>query len=139
LLRSNTPQGRRWQFGGGGAHSARAAGLKEHTEALLLLVRLYRRLGASDTDQVTVVVRHAGLLGREPAVANSDRIMMHHPEASADESETTISTTLIDLETNIAPHVRAVIDPLLVLFDFYDVNPEILDDISEGFVAGEVR
>jgi hypothetical protein len=63
----------------------------------------------------------------------------HHPQASADESETTISTTLIDLETNIAGHVRAVIDPLLVLFDFYDVNPEILDDISEGFVAGEVR
>ena len=52
------------------------------TEALLLLVRLYRRLGASDTDRISVVVRHAGLKGRSLHVASQDRVMPHHRRRS---------------------------------------------------------
>ena len=41
------------------------------TESLLLLNRLYRRLGGSDTDRVRVRLRHGGLAGREMRVANT--------------------------------------------------------------------
>jgi hypothetical protein len=32
-----------------------------------------------------------------------------------------------------------VMDPLLAVFDFYAVAPEILDSIIEGYVEGEIR
>ena len=109
------------------------------TEALLLLARLYRRLNASDNDQVSIEFRHAGLGGRKLSRANRMRAMMLFPETSEDAVEMSLTTTVIGLETDITSLVRQVIDPLLTVFDFYKVSPEILDNIIEGFVAGEIR
>lgn len=107
-------------------------------EAVLLLARLYRRLGASDTDRVSVTFRHGGLSGRKLHVANSNRIMVHHPESSEETVETRIESTVSGLETEITSLVRSVVDPLLTMFGFYTVSPEILDGLIEGYVAGEV-
>jgi hypothetical protein len=108
------------------------------TEALLLLARLYRRLNASDNDQVSVTFRHGGLQGRALHVLGN-RLMTRHPEAHEDVVETSFTTTVSGLETDITTIVRKVVDPLLTMFDFYSVNPEILDTIIEGYVAGEMR
>lgn len=109
------------------------------SEALLLLVRLYRRLGASDTDRLSVVVRHGGLDGRALDVANHSRLMSHHPTAAVDIVETPISATLNELETELPRFARDLVRELLVLFDFYRVDDSILDDLAGGFIAGEVR
>ena len=108
------------------------------TEALLLLVRLYRRLGASDTDRVSVVVRHGGLTGRSLHVAGQNRIMPRHPTTTEDAIETPVAGTLSELETDLPRFVRQIVGPLLVVFDFYSVQDSILDDIVNGFVAGNV-
>lgn len=108
------------------------------TEALLLLVRLYRRLGASDDAVVTVTITHGGLRGRSLRVANSSRMMHRHPTTTQDEVDTTISASLNELETELPSHVRAVVEPLLMVFDFYDVAPQILDEVSERFIDGQV-
>lgn len=108
------------------------------TEALLLLVRLYRRLAASDNDRVSVVIRHGGLAGRSLHVAGQNRIMIQHPTTNEDVVETEISATLSELETQLPRYVREVVKPLLVVFDFYEVDDSILDDIANGFVAGNV-
>lgn len=109
------------------------------TEALLLLVRLYRRLGASDNDQVSITFRHGGLDGRELHVAAQNRIMGNHPVSSTDAIDTSLTTTVSGIERDITTLVRQVVDPLLALFDFYDVSPDILDNLIEGYVSGEVR
>lgn len=109
------------------------------TEGLLLLARLYRRLNASDNDQVAVTIRHAGLSGRTLRVANGNRMMPIQPTTSEDVVETSFTTTVIGLETDITALVRAIIDPLLAVFNFFSINPEILDNIIDGYVAGEVR
>ena len=109
------------------------------TEALLLLVRLYRRLGASDTDRLSVVVRHAGLGGRSLHVAGQNRAMFHHPTTIEDAVETTVSGTLSEIETELPRFVREIVGPLLIVFDFYAVDDSILDDIANDFVAGKVR
>lgn len=108
------------------------------TEALLLLVRLYRRLGASDNDQVSVGFRHGGLAGRELHVAGT-RMMAHHPTATVDAIDTSLVTTVSGIETDITTLVRQVVDPRLALFDLFDVSPKILDSTTEGYVLGEVR
>lgn len=109
------------------------------TEVLLLLARLYRRLNASDNDQVSVTFRHGGLRGRTLGVANRGRIAPMHPETSEDIVETPVTTTVSGLETDITTLVRSVIDPLLTVFDFYAIGSEILDNIIEGYLVGEVR
>jgi len=45
---------------------------------------------------------------------------------------------LNELETELPSHVRAVVEPLLMVFDFYDVAPQILDEVSERFIDGQV-
>ena len=105
------------------------------TEGLLLLARLYRRLNASDNDHVAITIRHAGLAGRALHVANNNRMMMHRPTTNEDVVEAAFTTTLIGLETDITALVRGIIDPLLAVFDFYNIDSGILDDIIEGYVA----
>lgn len=109
------------------------------TEALLLLARLYRRLNASDNDEVSVTFRYGGLSGRVLRVANRGRMMPLDPTTREDTVERSFTTTVIGLETNITTLVRGVIDPLLAVFDFYSVGSAVLDNIIEGYVVGEVR
>ena len=109
------------------------------TEALLLLVRLYRRLDASDRDAVTIHVRHKGLAGRALKAANRSRSMYTGRTAVEDVVETRLSATLSDLETNLSRHVAEVVRPLFMVFDFFELSDEILNDISNGFVQGDVR
>lgn len=109
------------------------------TEALLLLSRLYRRLNASDNDEVSITFRHSGLAGRALRVASQNRMMVHFPTTTEDAVNTVLTTTVSGLETDITNLVRSVLDPLLAVFDFYAVNADILDNIIEGYVVGEVR
>lgn len=109
------------------------------TEALLFLVRLYRRLSASDTDRVSVAVRHGGLKGRRLDIAGQNRIMSRNPTTIEDVVETSISATLSELENELPAHVREIVNPLLAVFDFYTVDDSILDDVSTAFIAGDVR
>ena len=103
------------------------------TEALWFLARLYRRLGASDTDQITVQVRHAGLAGRTLRAANSLRHT--YPRETAEESvETKLTVPLIDLETNLTDHVKEMVQPLFAVFDFFEVSNEILTEVVDGFI-----
>jgi len=109
------------------------------TEGLLLLARLYRRLNASDSDEVSVTFRHGGLAGRALRAVNRNRMMGGYPETKEDIVETSLTTTVIGLETDITTLVRKIIDPLLAVFDFYFIGADTLDNIIEGYVAGEVR
>lgn len=107
-------------------------------EALQFLVRLYRRLGASDNDQVTVTVRHGGLKDRRLAVANRSRYMSRDDVTTAEDVvESDISASIIELESNLVGYVKQVIDPLLVVFDFFEIGEGILKDVVEEFMARE--
>lgn len=106
------------------------------TEALLLLGRIYRRLGTSDSDQITVWFRHHGLAGKELRAADRGR---HFIECSTTEDgvESSITTSLADLESNLVNHVKDIIGPLFVIFEFFELSDNVLADIVNKFVAGE--
>jgi hypothetical protein len=107
------------------------------TEALLLLARLYRRLDASDTDSITVSVRHQGLKGRTLGAASHDRDV--RPRTTTEDSlESSLTTSVSDLETNLVDHVREIIAPLLMLFEFFELSDPVLEEIVNRFAA-EVR
>jgi hypothetical protein len=109
------------------------------TEALLLLDRLYRRLGAADTDRLEVRMRHGGLAGRELRVANSLR--MTHAGRTCRENvvETSLTVSLNEIETDLAGCAKGLVEPLFVVFDYFSLSDEILADIVEAFANGEVK
>jgi len=104
------------------------------TEALLLAVRLYRRLGSSDGDEVTVTVRHSGLAGRSLDAANPSRDVRDGREATENEAEATITASLSDLELNLTDYVVEIVGPLFMLFDFLELDPKITTEIAEKFI-----
>jgi hypothetical protein len=107
------------------------------TESLQFLVRLYRHLEASDTDQITVNVRHAGLAGRKLSVAN--RMRMTHPRTTTEDvSEAKFTTTLIELETDPFTYVKRILEPLFMVFEFFEPDDNIVRDMEENYLQGRV-
>jgi hypothetical protein len=109
------------------------------TESLLLLARLYRRLGASDTDEIAIRVGHGGLSGRTLAAANPTRYMSRDGRVtSEDEVETSFITTVSALESNLPEYVKQIVQPLFVVFDFFEISDRILGELVDSFTAGSV-
>lgn len=103
------------------------------TESLLFLARLYRRLNASDNDVVSVTVRHVGLAGRTLGAANPQRHLFPRTSA-ADSTEASISVPLSTLETDIERLVGELLNPLFVLFDFFELDDGVLRDVVNDFL-----
>jgi hypothetical protein len=104
------------------------------TEALLLLARVYRRLDASDTDQITVWFRHQGLKGRTLRAGSRDRDVWER-KTTEDVVESSFTTSLADLETNLVGCVKQIIGPLFVVFEFFELSDHVLEDIVNKFVT----
>jgi hypothetical protein len=109
------------------------------TESLLLLLRIYRRLEVSDTEAIDISFRHAGLEDRLLQSANSNRSMPRERKSAEDISDVRFTTTVENLEQDLVGVVKGVTQPLFMLFDFFELGDEILEEIVEGFVAGEVK
>ena len=109
------------------------------TEALFFLVRLYRRLEASDTDVITVEIRHAGLAGRSLGVASSRRFPPRGLPTTESAIATTVSAPIVQLETDLPAYVKQLVDPLFAVFDFFEVSDDIVSEIAESFMHGDVR
>ena len=108
--------------------------IKRVTEALLLLARIYRRLGASDTDVVTARFRHTGLASRSLVAANFDRDMRERTSRE-DVVEATVAASIAAIESDLVTRVKNVIDPLFVVFDFLSLSDAVLEEIVDTFVA----
>ena len=51
---------------------------------------------------------------------------------------TSFTTSLAELESGLADSVKLIVQPLFMIFDFFEISDEILDQIVDGFVAGNV-
>jgi hypothetical protein len=107
------------------------------TEALLLLARIYRRLDASDGDEITMWVRHDGLRDRALRAASPGRAFWDRV-TTEDFVESSLTTSLANLESNLVTCVKEIIGPLFVIFEFFELDDAVLEDIVNKFVA-EIR
>jgi len=107
------------------------------TESLLYLLRLYDHLGIDRASQISVAVRHGGLKGRTlTAVGTRD---IHWPRTTdEDQVETEVTGTLDEFESGLADKVIELISPLFRVFDFFELNRAVYEDIVNRFVKGEV-
>lgn len=109
------------------------------TEALLFCGRLYNRLGVAPTSTVAFRLRHGGLSGRSLTVANRGRNVFEGRTTEEDSVDAEVSFKLDGLDGRLVELVTELLRPLFMLFDFFELSPEIYADLVNGFVEGEVR
>lgn len=106
------------------------------TEALLHSARLYDKLGLDPASKIHFAVRHTGLKGRELGSSNPARHLSTSRKCSEDESEMVVSPQLVEIESDLVTLVKAILDPLLVLFSFFELGDSIYEEIVDAYVAG---
>jgi anti-sigma regulatory factor (Ser/Thr protein kinase) len=86
-----------------------------------------------------VSVRHGGLAGRTVGVADRGRYMSRDNQTTSEnEIQTSLVTSVSELETNIAKYVNQIAQSLFVVFDYFAVGDGIITGIVDKFVAGTV-
>ena len=109
------------------------------TEALLYCGRLYSALGLDRQRIVTITVRHVGLKGRQIASANPNRALDDERDpAHENESVVQLTVRFEQLESELVFLVKEILAPLFSLFDFFELNDHVFEDIVNRFVSGRV-
>ncbi|HUD07183.1 MAG TPA: hypothetical protein VMR34_04825 [Candidatus Saccharimonadales bacterium] len=107
------------------------------TELLLFLARCYTRLEAPDSTQLHIEVVHGGLRGRD--LRSAGNRLMHQARTTQEEAvSSTIDCTLAELQTNLVDLVRSLVEPLFMVFEFFDVPDTVLAELVNNFVEGRV-
>lgn len=109
------------------------------TELFLYVRNLYAEYGVGEDEQIVIAVRHGGLSGRTLRFMNQNRLGPHISRRSGvDEHGVVIETRLRALRGDLVEYVKAVVAPMLALFDFYEVADGFYRELVEAYVAGRV-
>ena len=104
------------------------------TEVLLYCASLYTSLGASSDSKVFISINHGGLknceLSRDQGLSFSDSY-----KSEEDSVHSEIVTTIEEIKPNIIDLVEKIVKPLLVLFDFFCVPRNSLEEVVQKFVG----
>jgi hypothetical protein len=109
------------------------------TEALMFAQNLYSKLGAPPESRVRIRVVHFGLKARKLAAASSNRVLFTTPTTSENQSTTEFITVLGSMKATRVEDVQRVIEPMLMLFDFMELQPGVYEEIVTSFERGVVR
>lgn len=109
------------------------------TEALLYCARLYLRLGVPSTAVVNISIRHGGLKGRTLTASSPSRSLDYDRTTSEDEVYSDeISVPLSGIESDLVSLVKRAVQPLFMVFDFFELDDTVYEDIVNKFVEGQV-
>lgn len=107
------------------------------TEALLFASNLYTNLGVPPDARLSIRVTHRGLAGRSLTSSSPNRHIFPKTTREA-QSETDIVVVLGAMKDTLVDDVRRVAEPLFMLFDFQELQPQIYNDIVRRFEQGNV-
>jgi hypothetical protein len=110
------------------------------TEALLYCARLYTNLDVSGTTTVHIAVRHGGLNGRS-LTATASRAWSMIPMSRrtiVDQITATSSISLDGIEADLVNQVKILTKDLFAVFDFFEPDHSVYEDIVNKFVEGQV-
>lgn len=106
-------------------------------EALLYCRNLYTNLGVADGTRVRFRVRHAGIKGRKLASSNPARMLWPIDRViAADSSEHTVEFQHPLTDRGVVDMTRGLLNPLFVLFDFFEPDESIYQDVVGQFIQG---
>src|SRR5216683_6663317 len=109
------------------------------TECLMFIENLYGKLGVPLESRVGIQITHRGLKGRELSSASSNRHLFSRGSAEENESTSEVTTILGTMSETRVDDVRAILEPMFILFNFMEFNVSVYDDIVRNFERGIVR
>jgi len=106
-------------------------------EALLYCRNLYNNLGVGSGAQVRFRVRHAGIKGRKLSSSNPARMLWPvERAAAADASECVAEFEHPLTDHGVVEKTKELLNPLFVLFDFFEPDESIYQDVIGQFIQG---
>jgi hypothetical protein len=106
-------------------------------EALLYCRNLYNNLGVDNGAAVQFRIRHSGIKGRNLLSSNPNRMMWPlDRKASADSSECAVEFEHPLTDRGIVEKTRELLNPLFVLFDFFEPAESLYQDVVGNFIQG---
>jgi hypothetical protein len=108
------------------------------TELLLFLSRLYSRLEVPDDTRIRISVTYTGLKDRQLRAANPARLMHDGRTTSEDSLTSSVECSVAELQSKLEEQVRGLLEPLFMLFDFFELSDQVWQEIVDNFVAGKV-
>jgi len=108
------------------------------TEVLLYSVRLYSGFKVPPDSRILIGIRHGGLKDRVLSAIGGRGLFFHDRKSKEDEVYTEVETTSEKIESDLVDLVQRFTQPLFVIFDFFEVNRKVLEDIVNNYVAGRV-
>lgn len=108
-----------------------------NTELLMYALRLYDRLGVDRSTGFEVELRYGGLSGRVLRGAAS-RPLIRVRECAEDDIETSFKGTLQEVEGNLAEVVKELTEPMLALFEFFELSDSVYQEVVEAYVEGRI-
>lgn len=111
--------------------------IRRITEAILYCYRLYKGFNVSDEERVAFWILHSGLKGRILGAADPSRLIVDRWKCAADEVSSSDTEKLSNLIPNIKDIVFKIANELFIMFDYFDLNRGVCDDIVNKFVSGK--
>ncbi|MFC1871297.1 hypothetical protein ACFLYF_02705 [Chloroflexota bacterium] len=110
------------------------------TEALLHSARLYSSLNVPRDAHYLVGIRHGGLKGRVLSTSSTAKRVPPSGDTGSSEDEVYIEveTTIEQTESKLIELVEQYTQPLFVLFNFFELNRGVLEQVVNDFVEGKV-
>ena len=106
-------------------------------EALLYCRNLYNNLGLKTGATIQFRVRHSGIKGRNLSTSNPNRLMWpQERKSAADASERTVEFDHPLTDRGVVEKTRELLNPLFVLFDFFEPAESIYQHIVGNFIRG---
>ena len=85
-----------------------------------------------------VAVTHGGLSGRHIGAANSARFVAPGRPTGEDEISATIRVSITELEKRLPELVKELMTPLFMVFDFFDPDQTVWEELVRKFEGAEV-
>lgn len=109
-----------------------------NTELLLYALKLYEHLGVDPSTEFSIKLIYGGLNGRLLRSSAPNRVLSR-PYPCVEESITTsYNGKLQEVKEHLTDVVKQLTAPMLVLFDFFELNDSVYQQIVEDYVAGQV-
>ena len=108
------------------------------TETFLFCYRLYKALGVPEENTITITLRHGGLSGR---ILSSAKPGLWPGKRTSYEAEVEWrrTITLASLRLDLREIVKAALDPLFILFDFFQPSPQQVYSEIDNFLDTVIR
>ena len=108
------------------------------TELLMYIRNLYKSFDVPEDAIIRICVRHDGLTGRVLSSSSPNRHLSHGYRSGTAFVSTEIDTSIREIDKSISTVVEKFTTPLFEIFNFFELSPNILEEIVTNFTKGKI-